>query len=165
MPVPSTRIAVALALLILFALFPACLERKERIEILADGGTVIETEILADAPDELYKGRVPDPAAGWEVTRFTRARADGPDRHGISARLTLEPGSPLPGAFALPHDPEGPAHLNFPTTVRKEERPRRNVVPFPPGLPGPRLGLRRGAQGPCWPRIASRRSKDATPPR
>ena len=56
-------------LVLLIALsIAACVERKERIKVAADGTVHAAARFKADSREELYEGRVPSPSIGWAVT-------------------------------------------------------------------------------------------------
>jgi hypothetical protein len=117
------RNAIGLILWLSLPLLGGCLERKERLAISADGSVWIEAEFKTDSLDELYKGdAIPTPAGGWAVEQLTERDDKGKEAYKLIATASIPPRRPLPATFATRGDADQDLYLQFPTTLKIEQR-------------------------------------------
>ncbi|MFH0983585.1 MAG: hypothetical protein V2A79_18880 [Planctomycetota bacterium] len=120
-------------LLVLPALLAAgllgCMKRKETITVARDGGVTMRVECETDAGDEFTNGdAMPSEEDGWTVKQWTvteRNDATGEikEHYQLAAEKTFPPRARLADRFAPAKDNHAELYLQFPTTLKMEERP------------------------------------------
>jgi len=114
-----------------------CLHRAEKITIGRDGRVTIEVEYKGDPGDFTGPDALPSKESDWDVTRTEKAKGpepaqpeEGKPAKGVpqtevelTATRGFPPGAELPRTFAAPTDPDRDLYLDFPTTLKIEERP------------------------------------------
>src|SRR5688572_18252297 len=102
----------------------SCVERKEHLSISPSGGVMYKIMYASESPTDLYEGdAVPLIAGGWVAQQIVERDEEGKEKFQLRAQRFLAPGAELPWSFALAHDADAEAYLQFPTTVTIEERP------------------------------------------
>ena len=100
---------------------PGCPRRTETIRVAQDGAVAIEF-VFEGSEEELVNGdAMPSPETGWEVSRSVEVE-DDKEKHTLLATQEFQPGEDLPATFAAHGDPDRDIYLQFPTSVRIEER-------------------------------------------
>lgn len=98
-----------------------CVEREEVITVGRDGSVIIELE-YEGTEEQLARGdAMPSADSGWDVVRSVKKDNDEV-KHVLSSTRRFEPRERLPRTFASKDDPHAGLYLDFPTTVRVEQR-------------------------------------------
>jgi hypothetical protein len=105
------------------AAMSGCLERKEHLTIAPDGGVWYVAQFRTDSLAELYEGdAIPTPAGGWAVEQTVDREDDGKETFKLTATASIPRGGELPSNFAGRGQENETQCLQFPTTVRVEQR-------------------------------------------
>lgn len=99
----------------------SCVEREETITIAPDGAVTVELEYEGSEKEVTQGDAMPSAESGWDVVRTREEDDDGVTLKLESVRR-FEPGEELPRSFAADGDPDADLYLDFPTTVRVEDR-------------------------------------------
>jgi len=98
-----------------------CVERKETITVARDGSVIIELEYEGTEAEMTKGDAMPSAESGWSVARSTKEE-DKKTKVILESKRRFEPGEPLPESFAAPDDPDADLYVEFPTTLRTEQR-------------------------------------------
>jgi hypothetical protein len=101
----------------------ACIKRSERITILADGSTLLQTAIEGDAADLRNGDALPESGAGWTVEERSETDQEGREKLTRTAHRQLAPGQPWPDSYAVAGSDVEELVLHFPTMLTIEQRP------------------------------------------
>ena len=99
-----------------------CLKRYERITVAKDGAVKVALYYEGDEGDFKGPDALPGPQSGWQLERETRTE-DGKQKVELVGNRAFPAGAKLPTSFAAPSDPDAYLYLDFPTTVKLEQRP------------------------------------------
>lgn len=113
---------LAIICLILFLASIGCVERKEKIQVFADGSVLISSQFKADREDELYPGRVPSDQSAWICVKSTVHTPEGNEQQLHTFERSFPSGAALPASYGPERDEEKSLFLQFPTQVLIEER-------------------------------------------
>jgi hypothetical protein len=114
-----------------------CLEHRETITVDPDGTVTIEARFTSGSEDELYEGdAMPSPAGGWIVDESVEIDDEVRESFHLVAESVFPPEVELPANFAVPGDVDTDLYLQFPTTVRIEDRPDGVYYHFHRRYPG-----------------------------
>lgn len=115
-------IVIALTIGISLLLF-GCLERKEHISVKADATVVIQADFSTDSINELLEGdALPSIQAGWFTEDSVQEDDQGKKTFRISAQAIFPPDVDLPRNYAALDDKNSDLYLQFPTTLKIEQR-------------------------------------------
>ena len=115
-------IAMALAAGISILLL-GCLERKEHISVKADATIVIEADFSTESINELIEGdALPSIQAGWLTEDSVEEDAEGKKTFHINAQAIFPPDVEIPQNYAAIDDVNPDLYLQFPTTLKIEQR-------------------------------------------
>ncbi len=118
----KATIRIAIVLLSMIAC-EGCVERKEHLSISPTGGVMYKIMYASESPTDLYEGdAVPLIAGGWVAEQIVEKNEEGKETFRLRAQRFFAPGAELPWSFALAHDADAEAYLQFPTSVTIEER-------------------------------------------
>lgn len=113
---------IALTAVISFLLF-GCLERKEHITVKADTTVIIEANFSTESINELIEGdALPSLQAGWFAEDSVIENDEGKKTFHISAQAIFPPDVELPKNFAALDDINPDLYLQFPTSLKIEQR-------------------------------------------
>ena len=117
------QIAIALVAVLISLLLFGCLERKEHITIKEDATVVIQADFSTDSINELLEGdALPSMQAGWLTEDSVQEDEEGKKTFHISARAIFPPDIDLPQNYAALDDVNPDLYLQFPTTLKIEQR-------------------------------------------
>jgi len=112
------------ALAIVASALSGCIERKEHLTIRPDASILYQVLHKTDSLEELYDGdAVPKIAGGWMAEQREEKDADGKTTYTLVAETAFSPGANLPANYALAREADGDLYLQFPTTLKVEQRP------------------------------------------
>lgn len=101
----------------------ACVERKEHLTIRPDTSVLYQVIHKADSLEELYDGdAVPKIAGGWMAEQRQEKDDEGKTTFTLVAETAISPAANLPANYALPADADADLYLQFPTTLKVEQR-------------------------------------------
>jgi len=116
------QIAIALTVGISFLLL-GCLERKEHILVKEDATVVIEANFSTESINELLEGdAIPSIQAGWLTEDSVEENDEGKKTFHIKAQAIFPPDVELPQNYAALDDINPDVYLQFPTTLKIEQR-------------------------------------------
>ena len=111
-------LSIGIALLLL-----GCLERKEHISVKADATVVIEANFSTESMNELLEGdALPSIQAGWLTEDSVQEDDQGKKTFRISAQAIFPPDVGLPKNYAALDDVNPDLYLQFPTSLKIEQR-------------------------------------------
>ena len=98
-----------------------CLKRHEKITVAQDGAVTVAIMYEGDEGDFAGPDALPSPQSGWKVTSQTRTE-DGEKKVDLTGKRSFPAGAELPHSYAAAGDPDADLYLDFPTTVKLEQR-------------------------------------------
>jgi len=100
-----------------------CVERKERLNISPNGSLHYTVTCKSDSEKDLYEGdAVPRAIGGWIASQDIERDEHGKETYILKAEALFVPGAKLPSHFGLRTDADADLYLQFPTTVKVEDR-------------------------------------------
>jgi len=99
-----------------------CVERKETIRIWPSGAVSMALEYTADPGDFDTPVAFPSAKSGWSVDRRSEFDNEGKEKVILTASRQFAPREALPSNFAAKGDRDASLYLQFPTTIRVEQR-------------------------------------------
>ena len=123
MAIPHARLQTLLLPTVCSIVLGGCVERKERLDIAPNGSVHYALTYTSDSDDDLYTGdAVPRAVGGWMASQDIQRDENGKETYILKAEALFAPGAKLPGSFAVRTDPDNDLYLQFPTTVKIEQR-------------------------------------------
>ncbi len=105
-----------------FVAIAGCVERKETIRIAPNGAVSMALEYTADPGDFDTPVAFPSPESGWVVDRRSEFDDKGKEMVILTSSRAFAPREVLPSNFAAKGDRDASLYLQFPTTIRVEQR-------------------------------------------
>jgi hypothetical protein len=105
-----------------FLAIAGCVERKETIRIAPNGAVSMALEYTADPGDFDTPVAFPSSESGWVVDRRSEFDDKGKEMVILTSSRAFAPREVLPGNFAAKGDHDASLYLQFPTTIRVEQR-------------------------------------------
>lgn len=99
-----------------------CLKRTEVITVHSDGSVAVALEYESKDRDFGAPDAMPSVESGWAIEIAAHKKKDDSEEYTLSAQRNFAPDEPLPASFAAPGDPSTDLYLDFPTTLRSEQR-------------------------------------------
>ncbi len=99
-----------------------CPLRKEKITVTADGAVFMELRYEGTAQELERFDALPSAESGWNVVRTVEKEDKDEETHVLTTERRFAPDEELPRDFSAPGDPDADLYLDFPTTLRVEQR-------------------------------------------
>ena len=103
------------------AVCTGCFLRTETITIGRDGAVTMEVKFEGSAEEHETFDALPTRQSGWEVLESFRME-EGEKKYTVESSRRFGPDEELPSGYAAAADPDADLVLEFPTSVRVEER-------------------------------------------